>query len=344
MKYCPFLKLKKNELLALKELEPGINSNIVPFFDLPFNQNKSADSVLHTINTGIGHLDRHWKKDKQFYIDTYDIPDKIRIKNKHVYLVLLNKLKEYEYIPVIGINRIQEHNDAILTVDASKKISKIAIRLTPDDFDDFDLIKLELSELKKQFSVKKFDLIFDCRVIINSKRANELVDRIRDFLSDSKNSGQYERTLVTGSSIFANFSEIIKPGEYVKITQHERNIFNSLIGANSNLIYSDYCIISPEYSDANISSKIIQKVSTPKLLYTENDSIHIFRGKSLTLDERGRKQYFDLAKKIAKSNYFRGKDYSVGDRFIFERSLELINPSDQGTWYRKLINCHITYM
>ncbi|TGM99675.1 beta family protein, partial [Leptospira yasudae] len=79
-------------------------------------------------------------------------------------------------------------------------------------------------------------------------------------------------------------------------------------------------------------------------LYTDGDSIHIFRGKSLQLDPRGRKQYFDLAKKIVKAKYYRGKSFSNGDLFIYEKSLEIKNPSDQGTWYRKLINSHITYI
>ncbi|UOG51006.1 hypothetical protein MAL00_19990 (plasmid) [Leptospira noguchii] len=75
-----------------------------------------------------------------------------------------------------------------------------------------------------------------------------------------------------------------------------------------------------------------------------NRFFHIFRGKAFKTSPRGFKQYFDLAKILVKKFYYRGEHYSIGDRFIFDKSKENGNPSSQENWYRMLNNSHITYV
>jgi hypothetical protein len=43
MKYVPFLKLKKNELLALRRMDSAYQGQITPLFDIP--REKGMDEV-----------------------------------------------------------------------------------------------------------------------------------------------------------------------------------------------------------------------------------------------------------------------------------------------------------
>ena len=50
--YIPFLKLKSNEILAIKELEAELQEEITPFFDFPQKkENFTEDTFKNTTGT-----------------------------------------------------------------------------------------------------------------------------------------------------------------------------------------------------------------------------------------------------------------------------------------------------
>lgn len=345
MRYYPFLKLKQNEVFALKELEESVLSQLTPFFDIAKPQkNISADSVMHSIATGKSYLERHWNAEKAFYIDSFDIPDTININGAHAYKYVLDELSNFLLIPVIGLNRHIEHIQHALNFIDTNNLTKVAIRLTPDDFSDYILIEDELDQLVNQLHNISIDLVLDCRLIQDENEANSLMEVITEFISDIGNNYQFEKIIFTGSSISANIADHIETDEYLSIPRHEWDIFTTLTDVLPSLAYGDYGIVSPNYSDANIDPKLFRNISTPKLFYTEDNITHIFRGESFKSSAEGQNQYFTLAFNLASSTYYRGSGYSFGDNFIYEKSQRIGSPSSQGYWYRILNNCHITYI
>ncbi|EMO66449.1 beta protein [Leptospira kirschneri str. 200803703] len=345
MKYIPFLKIKLNEILALSDLDEVASKEILPFFDIPKPYELDEESVSANIDKAKGYLTKYWGTTKSFIIDSYDIPDHIKLNEYHNYHRVLEVLNDFNFIPTIGLNRHPFHLKAVRKCVTLKKISKLALRLVPEDFEDYSIIKERLNKVLDMFKELSIFLIFDCRVIIDDDSSDRLLLNLTEFIKDYESIGTHEKIILTGSSIHANIAEHLESGRNKMIKRFEWHLFNSLLKKISiQIIYGDYGIVSPEYTDANISLNIIQRVSTPKLFYANEEVIHLFRGHSLKLDPRGNKQYFDLAKILIKQSYYRGKKYSIGDGFIEEKSREIGSPSSQGNWYRMLNNSHITYV
>jgi hypothetical protein len=342
VKYYPFLKLKKNELLCLKDLEDNISASIIPFFDIAKPQVLSEASVQKSIDSGKKELFRHWNSENAFYIDSFDIPDSIEINEQHAYKYVLEELSEFNLIPVIGLNRHSHHRYHAEKFINDTGIAKIAIRLTPDDFSDFTLIEVDLNLLLEPFDKLEKHFIFDCRLILSEDNVNSLKRDMLAFIDELDI--EYSKIIFTGSSISAKIGDHSQTNEQISIPRFEWKIFKAVKKIHSAINYGDYSIISPNYSDANIAPELLRNLSTPKIFYSSKDETHIFRGSGFTASRRGQKQYFDLAKDLVAKKYYRGKEYSVGDNFIFEKSEEIGSPSSQGNWYRMLNNCHITYV
>lgn len=346
MKYYPFLKLKLNEILAIKDLSPEISEIITPVFDIPRPQKLTALTVAQAIESGKENLARHWIPDKEFFLDAYDIPDHIRIHGSHVYQYVLEKFKSFKYIPIVGLNRHQDHFKAVIHFLNELHFKKVGIRLTWDDFVDFSLVKQEISSVIEKLDGLNITFIFDSRLIVNEDTKQKIINDIIKFAPSLIKEFSVEELIISGSSIDANISTHLSTKSETSISRFEWDIY--LVTSNtlgSKLVrYGDYCIISPNYSDANIESELIQSVSTPKVFYTEESIIHMFRGGAFKTHPRGRDQYFDIAKKLVNKSFFRGPNYSFGDKFIKEKSKQIGSASSQGNWYRMLNNCHMSFV
>src|SRR5688572_22738941 len=211
MKYFPFLKLKQNEIAALNELEDAILDEVTPFFDIAKPQkNISAESVAKSISSGKKNLLKNWNKEKPFYIDSFDIPDNIKIDNAHVYKHVLDELREFNIIPVVGLNRSDEHLHHTLSFLNEYESLRVAIRLTPDDFSDFDFIQNEFDELIELLDESEnvsIDLVLDCRLILDEVSASALTQSITEFLTEIEDQYTFNNIIFTGSSISANIAD-----------------------------------------------------------------------------------------------------------------------------------------
>ncbi|TGM10269.1 beta protein [Leptospira selangorensis] len=346
MKYSPFLKLKLNEILAIRDLDEGVYKELMPVFDVPKPYNLNESEVMKSIETGKKHLIRYWNREKLFFLDSYDITDSIRINGMHVYKHVLNEFGDFNFIPILGINRHPDHLSAVVEHLKKSSITSVAIRLTTDDFSDFSLIQSELSELIQKLGQIKLLLILDSRLINSEGAKKDIVRDILNFLPKVLSQFSFEGIIISGSSINANVGEHSDTNSEVSIERFEWQIFEDVKSAIPSLkiIYGDYGIVSPNYSDADIELEFIQNVATPKVFYTDRNLIYLYRGGAFKTHRRGRKQYFDIAKRVVSQSFYRGSNYSSGDRFIFEKSLEQGSPSGQGNWYRMLNNSHISFI
>jgi hypothetical protein len=350
MDYFPFLKAKMNEVSGLRDLSDEASEMITPFFDIP--RPKNDNETQKSIEVSIKHIAKYFPEEKLFYLDVFDLNPLIKIDGVHIYEWTLSKFSSSSLIPVIGLDRDPDHSRAVLNYlknNPENNSKSICIRLLKSDFEDFELIEDELQDLIAIFSeyIAHYDIAFDCRVIKSGDVA-DLSLEIKDFLGEVYENLNPRRCFVASSSISPIASEYVRPSTQVNLARCERLLWDSLKSALSSsswkkkLFYGDYGVISPNYSDPNLSPGLFNTVSTPKALYTYDYGYFAVRGGSFA--KHGRFQYHDLASIIVAQPFFRGAVASKGDDYIAQSSLRLTKKGSAGTWIKNTLISHIEFV
>lgn len=229
--YIPFLKLKQNEIMALKELDGSIKEKLTPFFDFPNDANgNTPENFIKKTEAEHKRIQKHLWQDIQFYIDTYDIDD-LDINGQHSYEYLLDAFQDISIIPVIGVDRTPEHKQSIINYMATQNdsIKTIAFRITKDDFQSYSAIQDEISTLFDGLLglFATIDLIFDNRLCLEvdiDSTANHIAQFSQRFNEDYP----VRKTIITGSSIPASLSEICPPRDHRIIKRNELLIYSKV--------------------------------------------------------------------------------------------------------------------
>ena len=102
IKYTPFLKLKQNEIGALRELHGDVIEFIKPLFDLPRTSRKQSEKeIAKRIEMAFKCMEKLDKENKlEFYLDNFDLDDDIKIKGIDQYHFILAKFDRFSPIPV----------------------------------------------------------------------------------------------------------------------------------------------------------------------------------------------------------------------------------------------------
>ena len=87
---------------------------------------------------------------------------------------------------------------------------------------------------------------------------------------------------------------------------------------------------------------LFQKVTSPRLIYSFNQSHYITRGSSLA--SGGQRQYVGMTKALCGKEFFRGRGYSTGEDYFHEKSRGIGKNATNGTIVKPSIVAHITYM
>ncbi|KEC86328.1 MULTISPECIES: beta family protein [unclassified Acinetobacter] len=349
-KYVPFLKAKQNEIFALKHLDASLFQFVTPFFDYPLDLKKTADQIKKSFKTKVKQYVTHLSEIEEFYFDNYDLDSDLQIDSKHNYEFFLNELKKLLVIPVAGIDRSQEHIDAIIKLKTSSLISSsiLALRFSLSDFEDFESVETDLEDLLEPVIklFDKIDLVFDTRICyqLDSNKVAKYIADFHDCFIKKYPSTEIRRVITTGSCIPASIRDLLSTGESKTITRNEMNIFEKLKRhqISNELVFGDYTIITPNYSDVDLSGGTLQNIMAAKLIYSYENKHFITRGKAIKT--YGREQYFDLAAQICTQSFFRTASYSVGDRFLEDRSKRVPPASLPNMVVAPLINAHMTYM
>jgi len=347
IRYVPFLKSKQNEIHALAEVEPNLMKSIVPFFDFPKKQN--GDTGVN-YELGIQRLVKKFKKYLKelngFYFDIYDIDDDITVSGLHIYEFLLKEFSSLPIIPVVSIDRSELQKDSVNNVKTSGalKSNVVAFRVTHEDFQNFEVIEEDVEDmLNDTFSLfSQIDLVFDCR-ICSTTTPSHIAKQIALFSSKFQNKYNVRNIIVTGSSIPASVAEILSSHSEESVHRMEIDIFTNLrsILDDGKLVFGDYTIISPDYSDADIPPEQMQNRITAKLTYSFDKKHYFIRGGSLKT--KGRDQYYDLASTLCGKHFFRNSN-SSGDNYFEEKSRREGGQCYVNTVIKPAINSHVTYM
>jgi len=349
--YTPFLKLKQNELQAIGELSPDVVHSLRPLYDVPrTSKNLTDKNIIERIQKGAKELKKLNNKYPgiPFYLDNYDLDDTILLNGHSQYGHIIRSFHEFNPIPIAALNRVPEHNE--FAIQYAKEHSKIiAVRLQKQDIESFKLSEKELREIWKHLDPGAIDIhvLLDFRHLTDVEGA-ELISK--KFLSSFKGKFHASLMCMTGSPIPANITELVATGASTSIDRPEFKLWSALKkeeGFNE-LIYGDYGVISPEYSDAELDPRILRQVSTPKVFYSYGGSFFVSRGYSLDKHPNGNGQFFTIADEIVEKSFYRKSAYSFGDKYVFDRSYlspqKPLKAGSQGSWIKAMTAAHITFI
>ena len=346
--YIPFLKYKSNEIIALGELDSSILEKITPFFDYPKPKGKptpdqfkySVDRLARSVNKHIGDI-------SEIYIDTYDLSGEFEVEGQHSYLYLLESFSDISVIPVVSVDRSDNHLQTVLSLKEAKKLSSdsVAFRVTSDDFENYAVIEYDIVDrLNRLFEAfESIDLIFDCR-FCSGLDVDKISKNISKFSDDFTSKYPVRRSIVSGSSVPASISDVLPVDSECFVNRKEVDIYRSVREKSEGIefIFGDYATVSPNYSDVSLMPEIMQNIMTAKLVYAVNSQHYFIRGGSLKT--KGREQYFDLASELCSKTFFRGASYSSGDKYFDEKSKREGSNCAPGTIVKPSVNSHITYV
>jgi hypothetical protein len=293
-------------------------------------------------------VERHLEQVPEFYLDNFDIVDR-EIGGLDSYQLILRDCPLNKVIPVIGLDRHPSHNEAAIIAkrEFGLEASVIALRLGPEDFQEFLVVEAEVQALLAGMLAyyDQVDLVFDCR-ICSQFDAAVIGQRVNEFWGQFSAMYPVRRVIVTGSSIPASIGDVVPPNSAANLFRNELNIHQIVDEAagNGDLAYGDYGVVSPNYSDVDLQPEILLNVMAPKMLYTYAGHHFCIRGGAIKGHPRGYKQYNDFSGVIVSQPFYRGAGYSYGDNFILEKSNNIGSQVTPSSVLRPTINAHLTYM
>lgn len=347
MSYVPFLKYKVNEVSALKALSLTDRRRVTPFFDLPRKDILNSASLKKTIDTAHRKYEINLKSLPYFYIDNFDINDSILINGDDNYSYVLEKFSDAKIVPVVGIDRSERRNDVVIEAKTNDMLllDTVALRVSYEDIISYTLIEDEITELFDSLN-EHFDdyhLIIDnriCHDIDIDVRSSQIIKFINDICDDF----EFDKVIVTGSSIPASIRDLLEPNTDITIDRSEVKIFNKVSHALPFVVIGDYTAVSPNYSDVQIRGELMRRVTAPKMMYSFDHKLNIKRGGAIEGHPRGNKQYNDLSVVLTGETFYRGSVYSFGDKYIDEKANNVGKDASPSTIPKALINAHMTYM
>lgn len=343
--YIPFLKAKQNELKAMSELAGEVKIAICPCFDFPRKKQYSPILLASTADRIADGIKRNWGTDAEFYFDDRDLAQQLKIDGKHQYAYMLKSLMGTAVIPVVALGRTG-HNAAVAELKRNGDIGspRVAFRVDPDDFEDFDAVAEQMEyDLKASFDeFDEIDLMLDCR-ICTGLNVSDTGQQIAKFSKKFCGVYRVRRIIVTGSSIPPSSREVLATNSDCTLPRRELAIISSARDLSDvDLVAGDYATVSPFYSDADLDPRIMQKVMTARFVYTFKGFHYFIRGSSVRAG--GYEQYFGLARTLCAQSFFRGPTYSLGDRYLDEKSRRVGKNCTPGAVIKPAVVAHITYM
>lgn len=349
-KYMPFLKAKANEFGAIKSLSKERKQLIAPFFDLPLKKDMDASTLTKNLETAARKFCLNMKGVPEYFVDDYDIPDSILIGSRpsYEYFAACMHAQDLNFNPVVGIDRTTDRNACVFTSAITRivKNRRIALRISGDDLISYNLIRADILHL-----IAMGNGIYDRWVLVIDNRVCKGVDalaraaQIRAFCIAAAADHAYEAIVITGSTLPPVAGAVLSTNNEIHLARNEIAIYNNAITGLSghHVIFGDYTIVSPDYSDSDIDPRNMLNVTAPKVVYSYEDKHYIVRGGGIKTHPRGFKQYNDIASAIVAKSFFRHGN-SDGDLYLVEKAAGLGSTVMPGSILKPTINSHISFM
>jgi len=349
VKYSPFLKMKQNEVQAIRELSGDVSLDIRPVFDIPReSKEQTLDGIKDRLRKGKKEVAALFKGRNviEFYLDNYDLDDSIYIDGSPQYGFILNDFRQFYPIPVLAFDRDATHNAEAMRY-VSEMRSSAAIRLQRADVESYRLARSNLQDLMKDLSeagCRSVHLLIDLRVSTDPHADAGLVSA---FIGRIAADFEFHVIVVSASVIPAGINALLSTNSQITVLRSEKVIWD-FISAEHNVLYGDYGVVSPDYSDIDFDPRFLRRFAAPKVFYTHGDHFSVLRGAAFDSHPKGNGQYFDIADALVAMPFFRSVGASYGEKYIYDRShLAAARPAkagNPGSWIKATLASHISYI
>lgn len=336
--YSPFVKTKRGEARALKELDINIKKGIFPFFDvLALKQGvlENADVQTH-LDKQVRMIELAWGGQDGCYVDLFDVNPNARVMNGVHPLIFVTELlnqKRIPFVPVAGLGRDTNYLMALRNV-VRQDSPGIALRIEVEDLLLPIGLNLRIQNLIDQIGANSIPLhiIVDCRSLVNQD-ISRLTRAIHTALPLLRSMNP-ECLMLCASSMVPDMSTF-KKNSINRVKRDDLALWMNFVETgNTDLSFGDYGVIHPDYVD--LDPRFIKPAA--KIRYTVNDDWIVIKGFRWVDDTS---QHHELSMKLASCSEFRGVD-SWGGEYIQSAAVGRLKYGALETWVTIDQNAHIT--
>jgi len=351
--YIPVLRWKKAERDALAALDVKVRENITPLFELimpaPKRDKGDYNKILsdsravlqNNLPSTIKELNKCCPIDSSAFVDVHLIDGELRATTLKQILDDSLTFAQATLVPVT-------HIIPVVSTDADMSTRKVAIdyatgsdngmciRIDRYNLDDEDLSKIIGNFVaQNKLDLSKTDLMIDLGVVGESDDAKNVSAQLARLPSLN----DWRTVILSGGAFPKDLSEFEKHSDN-QVIRHDWRVWNALRTTNLPRLplYSDYAIQHPIFY-----GQIPGTNTSASVRYADNQQWEISRGEGLrNKNGAGHQQYPALAQIITGQDYFKGANYSAGDKYIAERAADSSKTGNPTTWLKAGLNHHLT--
>lgn len=341
--YSPIIKGKLNDLKAVGRLSDSTRSKIKPLIEIMPLPMENAGVEKH-LKKFVGYITKYAQGGEAF-VDFYGLKPKMKTsEGVDAILAGFRLLSEQgvSITPTYGFDRDDDLWDSLRTI--IKEFGKgFCFRIDIDDLDyQAEAAMSQVIERSSELGLKpkNIDLLIDLRDLSNCD-LDELKETVLDFLLLIQQGPKYRSIILAGSSALKTVGDIPKDG-FTDVIRNELRLWVNIqrdIPESLSLVYGDYGVIHPDFSEAAFRSKYMNA----KVRYTNQGRITYYRGHGLLHPIKDYEQYHEIADKVRNSSGYMGRDFSAGDQYIDDVADLNVKPGSPATWVLADMNHHLEY-
>jgi len=342
--YIPCLRWKQGEYLAVLELSSDTKKNITPLIEIPelgwdFKEKKPMKTIDQLLEPFAERVCIKWGREFCFVDVMKNINNSDRMEDgTHPVKFVFEQLRDKKSlaIPVIRLGKDVEYFKAIKEV-LKKDKRGICVRINLEQADKKELKEnIDLLKSNLEIVVDSCDLIVDLGAL-NFIPIEGFVKLVYSIFTQLPYLNGWRTVSIIGTS-FPETMATLKGGVNI-ITRYEWELYKKLVAILRKEekripTFGDYTINHP--SIISLDMRIVKPSAS--IRYTVSDKWVIIKGTNYREDP---KQYIELSKRLVKTKYYCGKDFSFGDDYIYKCALKQVSHGNLTTWRKVGTNHHI---
>lgn len=309
---------------------------VVPPVEYDFEEERPKKTIQEHIEPFAKRYGAKWGKRNSF-IDLHDSLEGASMDDgTSVVVHIFDSLRSASLnaVPVVKISHDDAHLSAIksiISVDNKGAAIRVNFHHLMSPTLDESIRKL-VAYLNLDY--REVDLVIDLEVPKSFEPHTAFAKALSVAIKRISRVTDFRSFAIAGMSL--NLSEVRKPGG--ELTRHEWLLYQQLLKELSGFrkpTFGDYTIETPEF----ISQDMRLLNPAGKIVYTTENTWLVSKGNSF---RDNREQMISHCKTIIESGHYCGKDYSAGDKRIYDTFHEVERTGNQGTWKEVGVSHHIT--